>query len=284
MTIAFDGKTGAITTLRDEITGIDWASPTSPLAQLIYTTWDEENFNSSPPNICNWVLGGKPGSDIASPVFADWYAAMSQLYFNRTVTSTGSQCHMAALMAMPPKTVSQYGGAPEIWVELYSNYTSSGRVVDIVWQYFDKTPTRLAESYMLAFEPNPRAGFSWVMDKIGSAVDPMDVVNGGSQQQHAVWSGVKYMNASTVKDKSSFSNFAAVPGMQVFSPDIPCVNPITASAEATPLTPTLQPITGPVTGFAFNMINNVWNTNYIFWYPFDNPDADGRFRFQIRLN
>jgi len=43
----------------------------------------------------------------------------------------------------------------------------------------------------------------------------------------------------------------------------------------------LQPLSGPITGFAFNIYNNIWDTNYVMWYPYHNADADFRARFFI---
>ena len=36
-------------------------------------------------------------------------------------------------------------------------------------------------------------------------------------------------------------------------------------------------------GVSYNVYNNIWNTNYVLWYPFDEADADLKSRFTLRL-
>lgn len=79
--------------------------------------------------------------------------------------------------------------------------------------------------------------------------------------------------------------------------DVPLVSPITDQVQATPLVNSVDPLPGNMQGFAylkalvmicfidsfsFNLYNNVWNTNYIFWYPLlTAPGADEKLRFQM---
>ena len=53
------------------------------------------------------------------------------------------------------------------------------------------------------------------------------------------------------------------------------------------LTPMPMPTTKPdlSSGIAWNLWNNVWGTNYVTWWPFDNtPTAgDALFRFKLAL-
>lgn len=39
----------------------------------------------------------------------------------------------------------------------------------------------------------------------------------------------------------------------------------------------------PANGFAFNLHNNAWGTNYVMWYPFDEEDKDIAFRMRFTL-
>ena len=58
--------------------GESWASATSPLGKLVYTTFDESGFNASLP--CNLVFGGKPGSNGAHPENKDWYTSVVSMW------------------------------------------------------------------------------------------------------------------------------------------------------------------------------------------------------------
>ena len=56
--------------------------------------------------------------------------------------------------------------------------------VDVSFQWFDKTTTRLPEALMLQFSPPPRAGHEYRLSKLGQLVDPTNVILNGSQYQH----------------------------------------------------------------------------------------------------
>jgi hypothetical protein len=36
-------------------------------------------------------------------------------------------------------------------------------------------------------------------------------------------------------------------------------------------------------GVSYNIYNNIWNTNYVLWYPFKDEDADMKARFSLRF-
>jgi hypothetical protein len=60
--------------------------------------------------------------------------------------------------------------------------------------------------------------------------------------------------------------------------------PIVCTGVATPF-PT--PRTGPpdmTKGVHFNIHQNIWNTNYVLFYPFDSADANIRSRFQLEFH
>lgn len=56
--------------------------------------------------------------------------------------------------------------------------------IDIDFQIFNKTSTRLPEALLYAFRPQHSK--SWKMSKLGRLVDPLNVLLNGSQYQHGV--------------------------------------------------------------------------------------------------
>ena len=36
-------------------------------------------------------------------------------------------------------------------------------------------------------------------------------------------------------------------------------------------------------GLGYNVFNNIWNTNYVLWYPFADEDKNLKARFSLRL-
>jgi len=265
--IGFD-DTGAINTLRDQH-GEWWATPSMTLAQLVYTTYNESGYNATFP--CNNVLGGKPGSDKNGALNENYYTSLVSLW---EYSENGENCSFLAQITMPPQTYQTFGGFPLAWVTYNVSLISGSVVIDIDFQWFNKTSTRFAESFMLNFQPSPKSSYLWMMDKLGSAISPLEVVQGGNQNQHAVWNGVTY--ASTTNSSAGIFG--------VWSPDVPLVSPITDQVAATPLVNSVAPLPGTMLGFGYNLYNNIWNTNYIFWYPLLTVEGkDERLRFQIYI-
>ena len=58
--------------------------------------------------------------------------------------------------------------------------------VNITFQYFGKTTTRLPEALFFEFSPSypKQATPAWRLSKLGNLVDPNNVMLNGSQQQH----------------------------------------------------------------------------------------------------
>ena len=71
--------------------------------------------------------------------------------------------------------------------------------------------------------------------------------------------------------------------LYIYSQDVSVACPMANDRQSPPMYPApLTPIPTPVTGFAFSLYNNVWNTNYIFWYPYIEEDADFKARFSMQ--
>jgi hypothetical protein len=62
--------------------------------------------------------------------------------------------------------------------------------VDIKFQLFDKTATRLAEAVSVLFQVAPQDRHVWRLSKMGEQIDPTNVVTNGSQYVHGEWRGL----------------------------------------------------------------------------------------------
>ena len=70
----------------------------------------------------------------------------------------------------------------------------------------------------------------------------------------------------------------------VKSHNVPIVNVLTGHEFAHTFPAPLSPIKFPeIEGFSFNMFNNVWETNYIMWYPYLDEDKDFKALFTIEM-
>jgi len=92
--------------------------------------------------------------------------------------------------------------------------------------------------------------------------------------------GVAYVSASNNNESVT---------MMIQSLDVPLTSPITSQSPVPGWlgTPTAMPVpTAPlnntnIIGMAFNFWNNVWDTNYIFWYPYLQGVGDENMLFRF---
>ncbi|KAJ8302872.1 hypothetical protein KUTeg_019268, partial [Tegillarca granosa] len=254
-------------------TQTSWASNSNLLGKFVYQTFDDGDFKLFDQQYA-WTasfLGavGKPNmSKNASPVSQIWETSLLNLYKN--------DCSFIVEMQVSDNKAVTYYGAPSV---VYITYNASSSKVngtfqpniDIALQWFSKTSTRLPESLNFVFNPTQNTdGAHWMIHKLGQWIDPLNVVLNGSQRLHVVDRGVYYMNGKSQ-------------GMEIMSYDAGLVNVLTPEWGVNALAIPLKPISS-VDGMAFNLYNNLWDTNYILWYPFEQQDKDQKFRFRINFN
>ncbi|KAJ8311290.1 hypothetical protein KUTeg_011157 [Tegillarca granosa] len=186
-------------------------------------------------------------------------------YFDRHYAWTGSFLDAVGKrnMSMNASPVSQ------LWQTSLVNLYRS-KEIDVSLQWFGKTTTRLPESLNFVFIPTQNTdGAHWMIHKLGQWIDPLNVVLNGSQRLHVVDRGVYYINSKSQ-------------GMEIVSYDAGLVNVLTPDWGVNAFSLPLKPIMS-VDGMAFNLYNNLWGTNYIYWYPFEQRDIDQKFRFTLNF-
>ena len=148
----------------------------------------------------------------------------------------------------------------------------------------DKTPTRLPEATMVTFTPELQdqdhywAGY---IEKISAKtkISLDSVIQNGSQYQH-VAQGV------TLTETDNRGNVT----IRLSSLVVPLVCPVLREQSFQTPTPFPAPLTpmdaSKLAGIAFNIHNNVWNTNYPLWYPYfpTKPDDHSLLYFIARFN
>lgn len=73
-------------------------------------------------------------------------------------------------------------------------------------------------------------------------------------------------------------------GIQFRGPVTPLVSFTTESRSPGPFPVPLEPIiSSNITGFGFNFYNNMWDTNYIFYYPYNKSDTDFKATFRVNF-
>lgn len=257
--LRFNPVTGALTSL---ISGdSDWAAGQNPLAWLRYQTFsvdDYERFFKQyiiPAQQNNgWAREDftKPGMESAAPISCFWQPKVTECYTRKVVDETRFLFHLAG----DPKSVEDYGCPRDFWLE-YAFVT--GQAIQIELQWFNKSASRLPEALWFSFVPSLAGSGDWRIDKLGQEVSPLDVVPFGNRHLHA--SG-KYVRWSGERPKFEISSLDAPlvapgrPSLLDFNNDQPDLSQ----------------------GVHFNLLNNLWGTNFPMWF-----EEDCRFRFELRV-
>eukprot|EP00039_Didymoeca_costata_P021307 m.344143 g.344143 ORF g.344143 m.344143 type:complete len:974 (-) comp23897_c0_seq1:105-3026(-) len=268
LTVAFCQDTGAICELSDAKRGNSWASMKSPLGLFTYTLYTNDQMtnvrNEYCPNGCNPKEFGKPGMPLNTSV----NATPSEAVLYMKTSPIGIE--FLSMTKMESDLNSKYGSPSQVWLHVHVG-SSSNISVDII--LINKTATRFAEGAFITFNPQTQqnAGSGWALDKLGEWVSPLAVADGGSKSISPVNSGVLY---SAGKEVGSIFFRTMDAGVVKFGDKLPFPTPVHGVADVSK-------------GAHFLLWDNYWNTNYVFWYPYNTPlgvnNENIKFRFSIEL-
>jgi len=259
--LALDPETGAIRRLRDRKTNREWAGADHPLALFRYQTFTQEDYQRFFKKYVrtkeSWAFldFGKKG--------IEKYPLQSKLWMPRLVRSwlgqTPDATRIVVEMAMPqatPEMVDVVGWPKRLTMEIVLRHQEP--VVEIDFQFFQKSANRLPEAMWLSFAPIAPNRTGWTLEKINQPVSPHDVVRNGNRHMHAVTKDIAYRDPDGQLILETLDAPVVAPGQMVlvdFSNEQPDLD----------------------AGVHVNLFNNTWGTNYIQWYG-----EDARFRFKIR--
>ncbi len=250
----------------------DWASPESPLAELLYSTYDEAAYSAIwgeyayfPAPMPEWFYKdfGKPGADAGGAARADAAARLVRAWRAGGGGGASAPLRVVAELAFDPELHAKFGAPAQAFFEFRENGATGGLEMDVVW--VNKTRTRLPEATWLRLRPpvTAVAPSSWTLSKLGRAVSPLEVVRNGSRALHAVDDeGV----AVAAADGSARR-------LRVRSLDAALV----AAGAPSPF-PRVRDLPDMAQGLSFCLHNNVWGTNYVMWF-----EKPARFRFEFRV-
>jgi len=264
--LQFDAATGAIASLLNTKTNVQYAGPNNLLALFQYQTYNQNDYNNlfeeyfyfdATPT--SWAAGdfGKPNCTSANPTSATYLPSLEALFYR-----VGEDGKVFLLeLSMPKDTWTLYGAPPTVWVQVTVASSSIGWAVWAV----NKTSTRLPEALFFSFNPLNPTQATWSMSKLGEWISPSEIMSNGSFHVHGVdFGGIKL----------------GLPDSDVVfqSPDTPLVSLGAHTAFPTPFAaPDMSQ------GFSFLLYNNIWGTNYIMWYPYLPEDATSAYHFMMTL-
>ena len=241
ISIQFDVSTGAIIYFTDSrISGESLASPGHPFGQIVYQTFNNKSYEAFLTQYLytntSWVDRdlGKHGMDVSSLQIVS--PSIKSVWSNVNKTRL-----LQELVFNDTTLVTNYGAPRLMWLEvMVGNNTQLNMTLYIV----NKTATRLPESLSLYFDPPVTDDANVFVTKLGSLIDIESVVHNGSQHLHS---------SQTIT--YSFPSISQQMTFESLDTSVLCVgypNPFP--------TPASPPVVDD--GFAFNIFNNIWGTNY----------------------
>jgi hypothetical protein len=335
VSLALDNN-GALSSL--SVNGKEYAGTGSELAQLQYQTYNQSDFvwyHSSTANGCGQTTCpcrecehgfGKYNSSCPIPGFNDNTShgcanpvRKRSLPTLRALHVSEDQCHMVAELAFAPALSSLYGSPQAAYLSL--DVATDASVINVSLLLWNKTSTRLPEATWLNFKPRKGENLDankFEINKLGSWVDPEDVVTNGNQYQHGVHEeGFRYGDLQVRSmDALLIAPITTQPTVQEICPGTPQSQAQSLLSEqgfarGPPTgpgckdigcswggTPTALPGGGTrgtglaplqnLTGLAWNLHNNLWSVNYPVFSPYNNDlwdnaydDTNFQFRFQL---
>ncbi|AZN43147.1 DUF5054 domain-containing protein [Paenibacillus albus] len=254
---------GSIIELVDQ-QGRVWADGKHRLGVFEYETLGTEHYhNWFRDYVVNWKQHyhwadadfGKPGMEFAQP-------RPEHLQFSPSVIQAvkRSEDHFdeVNLQLRMSSTATQTHGAPQ---ELHIRYRfyNEAKTIEVELNWFQKQAYRLPEASWFSFAIKVDNPNLWTMDKLGTAISPLHVVENGNRNMHAVNTGVYY-------DGTEGS-------VRLETLDAPVLCP--GEKRMLRFDQTFAPLAG---GIHFNLHNNVWGTNFPMWF-----EEDMKFRFVLSI-
>ena len=231
---------GAVTGLTHN--GRVYADAAHPLALFKYEAFSEAEVKAFMDRyikqVFDWILEdlGKIGLSHEMEAYYSAEAALEAAYTN------GEE--LLALLAIPDEAVTLYGCPRKLCLRL----RPEGERMSFDFAWFDKPACRIPEALWLGFcLPAPLTAIR----KLGSWIDPMDVISKGNREMHATDGPLRFGDLTLRTDDTALVSVGRPYGYGFYNE---------------------QPNTAG--GAWMNLGNNLWGTNFPMW-----NEGDARFRF-----
>ena len=265
--IGFSSLTGAINHLQysDAQNLITLATEANPIAEIVYETYTAEDYvaflDQYVYDFGQWYIFrdlGKPG--LSNTKKFNVSPAPKSLWFKETDES----CVFLMETGFDPELISDYGAPQAAWTQV--EVLKDSKSLNFTLYLVNKTSTRIPESLSLYFNPSGVDPQDMMMSKLGEYISVLDVIKNGSKHLHAC-------------DENGIMYSGAKGGVKVQSDDVALV----CIGYPTPF-PVPMETPDVSKGFSFNIVNNIWGTNYVMWYPYLIEDISSKYRFSLTVD
>ena len=201
---------------------------------------------------------------------------------NGTVTSikTDGTNKVVITVSFLKKAHEDRGAPVEAQIEHTCGDGGSDADISTTIRWFNKTATHMPETIWMSNVPIQSADkdVQVMLDKIGQPINAMDVDLGCNGLKHLTC-GVHLHGVGDKGVLMSSTTSSTTSSTRIVSLDSALVSIGVASPVPTPLVaPDIS------LGIHYALVGNIWNTNYPFWYPFDDKDTTSQFRFQMNFS
>ena len=258
--VKFDHESCAIESLIQKDNGRNWADHQHSSGLFTYQTFEHNDYTRFMDQYLRiqpyWAISSfsKPGLENTDARQKTWQSRVKACF--KSEEAEGVRIFIDSEVSgedgKPP-----YGCPAQIRLEVFFPNNTPEIWLNLLW--FNKPATRLPEALWYSFVPRLLEGETWIMDKSGHDVDPVDVVRNGGRKLHAVQKGVR---AGEKNGKIIIESLDA---------------PLVAPGERDPLNFD-NALPDPEDGMHFCLCNNVWGTNFSMWF-----EDDMLFRFKMRF-
>jgi len=267
--ISLDPETGALSSFINKATAVELAGINNPLGLMRYQTFNEDDYaqfmkeyliNMDVNFTPEWTNSAWAQHDFNKPGINEDGAKSCMVKPVMTwagCKETDKDSELLIKVEFPVWCSDEYGAPREIYITY--TFPNENPIVEIKLQWFDKPACRFPEALWYSFVPCVPQPQSWMMDKMGELISPLDVIEGGNRTLHAVQSGLRCPIVSGE--------------LMLETLDVPLVAP--GNPRLLHFDKSLPDLSG---GMHFNLYNNVWGSNFPMWY-----DEDALFRFRIKF-
>ena len=257
MSLAVDLQSGLPLSLVEKKTGRQWADPAMPLIELSYQTFSAEQYHQFvntyilPEQRHGWAEEdfAKPGMEEAGAEARYWDSRQQGIY------QRDSQ--VLSRLSIDEQALSKYGAPADVYLTCTLDEHAPRLYLDLQW--FNKRASRLPEALWFSLRPLQGEG-AWWIEKMGSEISPLEVVENGNRHLHASGRYVTYRERSASFAISALDSPLVAPGQR-------------SLLEFNNNQPDMRE------GVHFCLYNNLWGTNFPMWF-----EEDCRFRFIIDLS